>query len=145
MIFRELKSSSSSRTTAPPGTSSTRRRASSRTISPGRGRRSSRKAARAILFGTNAQSRPFEEELLRANMPYSVVGGVKFYERAEIKDILSFIRLAVRPHDTPSIERVINVPTRGIGDTTVTALSEQAEAQNVSLWTIIEGDLSFLP
>src|SRR5688572_22007718 len=99
----------------------------------------------AVLFRTNAQSRPFEEELLRANVPYVVVGGVKFYERAEIKDILSFVRLAIRPHDTPSIERVINVPTRGIGDTTVTALSEQAEAQNVSLWTIIEGDLGFLP
>jgi len=99
----------------------------------------------AILFRTNAQSRPFEEELLRANMPYAVVGGVKFYERAEIKDVLSFLRLSIRPHDTPSIERVINVPTRGIGDTTVTALSEQAAAQNVSLWTIIEGELSFLP
>ncbi|HEX2120325.1 MAG TPA: UvrD-helicase domain-containing protein, partial [Thermoanaerobaculia bacterium] len=75
----------------------------------------------AVLFRTNAQSRPFEEELLRANMPYAVVGGVKFYERAEIKDILSFVRLTVRPHDTPSIERVINVPSRGIGDTTVSA------------------------
>jgi DNA helicase-2/ATP-dependent DNA helicase PcrA len=99
----------------------------------------------AVLFRTNAQSRPFEEELLRANMPYAVVGGVKFYERAEIKDILSFVRLAIRPHDTPSIERVINVPSRGIGDTTVATLSEQAAAQDVSLWTIIEGDLSFLP
>ncbi len=99
----------------------------------------------AVLFRTNAQSRPFEEELLRANTPYSVVGGVKFYERAEIKDVLSFLRLTIRPHDTPSIERVINVPSRGIGDTTVSALNEQATARNVSLWTIIEGDLSFLP
>ena len=99
----------------------------------------------AVLFRTNAQSRPFEEELLRANLPYSVVGGVKFYERAEIKDVLSFVRLSIRPHDTPSIERVINVPSRGIGDTTVTALSERAAEQNVSLWTIVEGDLSFLP
>jgi DNA helicase-2/ATP-dependent DNA helicase PcrA len=99
----------------------------------------------AVLFRTNAQSRPFEEELLRANLPYSVVGGVKFYERAEIKDILSFLRLSIRPHDTPSIERVINVPSRGIGDTTVNTLTEQAAAANVSLWTTIEGDLSFLP
>jgi DNA helicase-2/ATP-dependent DNA helicase PcrA len=99
----------------------------------------------AVLFRTNAQSRPFEEELLRANLPYVVVGGVKFYERAEIKDVLSFVRLAIRPHDTPSLERVINVPSRGIGDTTVATLSEQAAAQNVSLWTIIDGDLSFLP
>ncbi|PYQ31250.1 MAG: ATP-dependent DNA helicase PcrA [Acidobacteria bacterium] len=99
----------------------------------------------AVLFRTNAQSRPFEEELLRANLPYSVVGGVKFYERAEIKDILSFVRLTVRPHDTPSVERVINVPSRGIGDTTVSGLNEHAAAQNASLWTIIEGDLRFLP
>jgi DNA helicase-2/ATP-dependent DNA helicase PcrA len=99
----------------------------------------------AVLFRTNAQSRPFEEELLRANIAYSVVGGVKFYERAEIKDILSFVRLAVRPHDTPSIERVINVPSRGIGDTTLTALTDRANEQNVSLWTIVDGELGFLP
>ena len=99
----------------------------------------------AILFRTNAQSRPFEEELLRANVPYSVVGGVKFYERAEIKDILSFVRVSVRPHDTPSVERVINVPTRGIGDTTIAALNEQSTAAGVSLWTVIEGELDFLP
>jgi DNA helicase-2/ATP-dependent DNA helicase PcrA len=99
----------------------------------------------AILFRTNAQSRPFEEELLRANLPYSVVGGTKFYERAEIKDLLSFLRLTIRPHDTPSIERVINVPSRGIGDTTVKALNEAAESQGISLWTVIEGELRFLP
>lgn len=98
----------------------------------------------AVLFRMNAQSRPFEEELLQANLPYTVVGGVKFYERAEIKDVLSFARLAIRPHDTPSVDRVINVPPRGIGDTTVKALSEAAAAQEVSLWTVIEGDLSFL-
>jgi len=99
----------------------------------------------AVLFRTNAQSRPFEEELLRANLPYSVVGGVKFYERAEIKDILAFVRLAVRPHDTPSVERVINVPSRGIGDTTIKALDDEAKRANASLWGIIEGPLDFLP
>ncbi len=100
----------------------------------------------AVLFRTNAQSRPFEEELLRANMPYTVVGGVKFYERAEIKDVMSFLRLSVRPHDTPSIERVINVPSRGIGDTTLKALNDAAaEPQYASLWAVIEGDLPFLP
>ncbi|HEX7708509.1 MAG TPA: UvrD-helicase domain-containing protein [Thermoanaerobaculia bacterium] len=99
----------------------------------------------AVLFRTNAQSRPFEEELLRANLPYSVVGGVKFYERAEIKDALSYVRLTLRPHDTPSIERVINSPSRGIGDTTLAALTEQAAAQDVPVWTVIEGDLGFLP
>ncbi|HEY8130616.1 MAG TPA: UvrD-helicase domain-containing protein, partial [Thermoanaerobaculia bacterium] len=99
----------------------------------------------AVLFRTNAQSRPFEEELLRANLPYSVVGGVKFYERAEIKDILSYVRLAIRPHDTPSIERVINVPSRGIGDTTLKALDDEAKRSNATLWSIIEGPLDFLP
>ncbi|HYS53005.1 MAG TPA: UvrD-helicase domain-containing protein [Thermoanaerobaculia bacterium] len=99
----------------------------------------------AVLFRTNAQSRPFEEELLRANLPYSVVGGVKFYERAEIKDILAFVRLAVRPYDTPSVERVINVPSRGIGDTTLKTLDEEASRANASLWSIIEGRLDFLP
>jgi len=99
----------------------------------------------AVLFRTNAQSRPFEEELLRANLPYSVVGGVKFYERAEIKDALAYVRLAVRPHDTPSVERVINVPSRGIGDTTLKALDDEAQRANASLWSIIEGPLDFLP
>src|SRR5438067_1704239 len=99
----------------------------------------------AVLFRTNAQSRPFEEELLRANIPYSVVGGVKFYERAEIKDIMSFLRLTVRPHDTPSIERVINVPSRGIGDTTVSALNDASRDRNATLWNVVDGDLSFLP
>src|SRR5437762_3240417 len=78
-------------------------------------------------------------------MPYSVVGGVKFYERAEIKDVMSFLRLAVRPHDTPSIERVINVPSRGIGDTTLKALDDEAQRRSASLWTVIEDDLAFLP
>ena len=99
----------------------------------------------AVLFRTNAQSRPFEEELLRANIPYTVVGGVKFYERAEIKDVMSFLRLAVRPHDTPSIERVINVPSRGIGDTTVAALDAAAKQHDASLWTVIEQELAPLP
>jgi len=99
----------------------------------------------AVLFRTNAQSRPFEEELLRANLPYSVVSGVKFYERAEIKDILSYVRLSVRPHDTPSVERVINVPSRGIGDTTLKALDEEAKRSNGSLWSVIEGPINFLP
>src|SRR6266545_3564660 len=99
----------------------------------------------AVLFRTNAQSRPFEEELLRANLPYSVVGGMKFYERAEIKDALAYVRLAVRPYDTPSVERVINVPSRGIGDTTIKALDEEATRANASLWSIIEAPLDFLP
>jgi DNA helicase-2/ATP-dependent DNA helicase PcrA len=99
----------------------------------------------AVLFRTNAQSRPFEEELLRANIPYVVVGGMKFYERAEIKDITAYLRLSIRPHDTPSIERVINVPSRGIGDTTMKAIEEKAKEENATLWTVIDDDLRFLP
>ncbi|HVT43647.1 MAG TPA: UvrD-helicase domain-containing protein [Thermoanaerobaculia bacterium] len=99
----------------------------------------------AVLFRMNAQSRPFEEELLNANIPYVVVGGVKFYERAEIKDVLSYLRLVIRPHDTPSIQRVINIPSRGIGSTTLQALEDEAERSETSLWTVIEGDLRFLP
>src|SRR5438105_8343552 len=99
----------------------------------------------AVLFRMNAQSRPFEEELLRATIHDSVVGGVKFYERAEIKDVMSFLRLSVRPHDTPSIERVINVPSRGIGDTTLASLNDSSRHRNATLWTVIDGDLSFLP
>ncbi|HSN69418.1 MAG TPA: UvrD-helicase domain-containing protein, partial [Thermoanaerobaculia bacterium] len=98
----------------------------------------------AVLFRMNAQSRPFEEELLSANIPYSVVGGVKFYERAEIKDIIAYLRLSVRD-DTPSIDRVINTPARGIGDTTVKAIEAHAAAASVPLWRMIEGDLTFLP
>ena len=100
----------------------------------------------AVLFRTNAQSRPFEEELLRANMPYIVVGGVKFYERAEIKDIMSFLRLAVRPHDTPS-DRARDQRARRAASATPrsTRSTSGARAANVSLWTVIEGDLAFLP
>src|SRR4029079_12876242 len=99
----------------------------------------------AVLIRMNAQSRPFEEELLRANIPYSVVGGVKFYERAEIKDVLAYLRLAVKPYDTPSIERVINVPSRGIGDTTLEALNAASRDRNAMLWNVIEQDLAPRP
>lgn len=98
----------------------------------------------AILFRTNGQSRSFEEELLGANIPYTVVGGVRFYERAEIKDAIAYLRVAVRPHDSQSLERILNVPPRGIGDTTVRSIDEQARAADVSWWTLIEGDLAFL-
>jgi DNA helicase II / ATP-dependent DNA helicase PcrA len=98
----------------------------------------------AVLFRTNAQSRAFEEELLSSNIPYTVVGGMKFYERAEIKDVLAFMRVAARPQDTPSIERVINVPARGIGAATLRQLQDAVESSGASLWEVIDGDLSFL-
>jgi DNA helicase II / ATP-dependent DNA helicase PcrA len=99
----------------------------------------------AVLFRTNAQSRPFEEELLGSNLPYTVVGGVKFYERAEIRDLMAYLRLTVRPNDDPAIERVINTPARGIGDVTLRAIADEAAKSGASLWTTIEGDLDFLP
>jgi len=77
-----------------------------------------------ILYRTNAQSRTLEEALLRMALPYRVVGGVKFYERKEIKDVLAYIRYIVNPEDWVSLERIINVPARGIGDKTVAGLRE---------------------
>ena len=98
----------------------------------------------AVLFRTNAQSRPFEEELLASNLPYTVVGGTRFYDRAEIKDVLAWVRVVVRPHDDQAILRVINVPARGIGATTVGALEARAAESGSSIWTVVEGDLDFL-
>src|SRR5690606_19989325 len=68
----------------------------------------------AVLYRTHAQSRSLEEALRRGGIPYRVVGGVSFYQRKEIKDVLAYLRLAVNPHDTASLRRVINYPTRGI-------------------------------
>jgi DNA helicase II / ATP-dependent DNA helicase PcrA len=98
----------------------------------------------AVLFRTNAQSRPFEEELLERNMPYTVVGGVRFYDRAEVKDVLAYLRLIVRPHDTPSLERIINTPSRGIGDATWKAIESEAEEKDLSVTDVIDGELAFL-
>ncbi len=87
----------------------------------------------AVLFRTNAQSRPFEDELLRANMPYILVGGTKFYERAEIKDLLAYLRLARNPADGVSFRRVVNVPARGVGAATLEALEAHAIEKGVPL------------
>ncbi len=87
----------------------------------------------AVLFRTNAQSRPFEDELLRANLPYVLVGGTKFYERAEIKDLLAYLRLARNPSDGVSFRRVVNVPARGVGAATLEALEAHAAEKGVSL------------
>lgn len=81
-----------------------------------------------ILYRTNAQSRSLEEALLRYSLPYRVVGGVKFYERKEIKDVIAYVRLLANPEDWVSLERVINVPARGIGEKTVLALRESGLA-----------------
>ena len=88
----------------------------------------------AVLYRTNAQSRPFEEELVRRRVPYVVVGGMKFYERAEVKDVLAYLRLAARPEDDLAFRRVVNVPARGIGTATLDRLAAAAREQGVSWW-----------
>lgn len=88
----------------------------------------------AILYRSNAQSRVFEEEMLMRGYPYRVFGGLRFFERAEIKDALAYLRLCSNRHDDPSFERVINTPTRGIGDRTVEQLREYGRSRSCSLW-----------
>jgi DNA helicase-2/ATP-dependent DNA helicase PcrA len=92
----------------------------------------------AILYRTNAQSRAMEEALRRQNIPYRIYGGLSFYQRKEIKDLLSYYRLTINNHDEESLKRVINYPARGIGDTTVEKIIVAANDHNVSLWTVIE-------
>lgn len=89
----------------------------------------------AILYRSNAQSRVLEEALMQFSMPYRVYGGLRFFERAEIKDALAYLRLMTNSHDDAAFERVVNTPTRGIGDTTLIALREYATSHQVSLWT----------
>ena len=88
----------------------------------------------AILYRTNAQSRIFEEALRKRNIPYKIYGGLSFYERKEIKDVLAYGRLLVNPKDDEAFRRVINFPARGIGDTTVGRLETAANAAGISLW-----------
>ena len=87
----------------------------------------------AVLYRTNAQSRALEDGFRRANVPYQVVGGVRFYERREIQDVMAYLRLISNPRDAGAFERVVNYPRRGIGDTTLERLTAFAGAQGVSL------------
>jgi DNA helicase II / ATP-dependent DNA helicase PcrA len=96
----------------------------------------------AILYRTNAQSRPFEEALVRWGIPYNVVGGLKFYDRREIKDVLGYLRLLVNPLDSISLARVINTPKRGIGKTTLDRLNQTAQQLGVPLWEIVRDQTS---
>jgi DNA helicase-2/ATP-dependent DNA helicase PcrA len=88
----------------------------------------------AILYRSNAQSRLFEERLINEGIPYRVYGGLRFFERAEIKDALAYLRLMASRHDDASFERVVNLPTRGIGAKTVDALRERARGEKISMW-----------
>ena len=88
----------------------------------------------AIFYRTNAQSRVFEEVFIRVGLPYKVVGGVRFYERKEIKDALAYVRALVNPRDAVSLRRIINVPKRGIGDRAESAIDALAMRHNISYW-----------
>lgn len=87
----------------------------------------------AVLYRTNAQSRSLEESFINASIPYKIVGGLRFYDRKEIKDILSYLRCIYNPKDTQSIKRIINVPKRGIGNKTIEKYINEATSNNVSL------------
>ncbi len=93
----------------------------------------------AILFRTNEQPRPFEMELRRVSLPYVLVGGMSFYDRKEVRDILAYLKLLVSPTDEPALLRVINNPPRGIGQATVTALVEQAVKAGKPVWDVMQG------
>lgn len=92
----------------------------------------------AILYRTNAQSRIFEETLRRKNIPYKIYGGLSFYERKEIKDILSYFRMVINPGDEEALKRSINYPKRGIGDTTIEKIFELASNLDVTPWEVIK-------
>jgi len=96
----------------------------------------------AILYRTNAQSRPFEEALVRRDIPYTIVGGLRFYDRKEIKDVLSYLRAIANPADSLSLVRVINTPRRGIGKATLDRLLGAATELGVPLWEILTDETS---
>ncbi|HFY0602451.1 TPA: DNA helicase II [Legionella pneumophila] len=95
----------------------------------------------AVLYRSNAQSRVLEEALLRAGIAYRIYGGVRFFDRAEIKDTLAYLRLLVNPNDDTAFERVVNFPTRGIGEKTLDEVRQYARAEQCSLWGASKGIL----
>jgi DNA helicase-2/ATP-dependent DNA helicase PcrA len=92
----------------------------------------------AILYRTNAQSRSFEESLRRMNIPYTIYGGISFYQRKEIKDFLAYLRLIVNPKDEEALKRIINYPVRGIGKTSVDRAILAANEREISMWEVLE-------
>jgi DNA helicase II / ATP-dependent DNA helicase PcrA len=97
----------------------------------------------AILYRTNAQSRIFEETLRRKNIPYKIYGGLSFYERKEIKDVLSYFRMVINPEDEEALRRSINYPKRGIGDTTIQKVFDLASALDVTPWSLLRDASGF--
>jgi DNA helicase-2/ATP-dependent DNA helicase PcrA len=92
----------------------------------------------AVFYRTHAQSRALEEALLSAELPYAVIGGIRFYDRAEVKDLLAYLRVLANPADEISLERIINKPTRGIGESTYERVVARARAENVTVWAAME-------
>ena len=97
----------------------------------------------AILYRTNSQSRSFEEQMLKDNIPYRIYGGLSFYQRKEIKDVIAYFRLIANPNDEEAFKRIINYPARGIGDTTVGKIVQAAQTYGVSLWQVIKEPVLF--
>ena len=97
----------------------------------------------AILYRTNAQSRSFEESLRRMNIAYRIYGGISFYQRKEIKDLLSYLRVVVNPNDEEALKRIINFPARGIGKTSVEKAILLANENNISFWNVLERAAEF--
>ena len=97
----------------------------------------------AILYRTNSQSRSFEECFRKESIPYHIVGGLSFYQRKEIKDIIAYFRLVVNPDDEEAFKRVVNYPTRGIGPTTVSRLMEAVSNSGVGLWTVMSNPQAY--
>jgi DNA helicase-2/ATP-dependent DNA helicase PcrA len=99
----------------------------------------------AILYRTNAQSRAMEEALRKLNVPYKIYGGLSFYQRKEIKDLIAYFRLTFNPADEEAIKRVINYPKRGLGDTTVEKISVAADQHNITMWQVICNPQQYIP
>ena len=97
----------------------------------------------AVLYRMNAQSRAIEDILRREDIPYKIIGGLKFYERKEIKDIIAYLRLIYNPSDNLSLKRIINEPKRGVGKTSIDNISKLSEASNVSMYEIIKNAADF--
>jgi len=99
----------------------------------------------AVLYRTNAQSRKIEDSFLYGRIPYHIYAGTSFYQREEIKDLLCYLRLSVNPYDEESLRRIINKPTRGIGDTTLKKLIASATTSGVAVWDVLKGIASPVP
>lgn len=97
----------------------------------------------AILYRTNAQSRIFEEALRKINIPYRIYGGLSFYQRKEVKDVIAYMRLIINPNDEEAIKRVINYPARGIGNTTLSKIISAAATFQTSLWEVLSNPLEY--